>query len=262
MSSPADLAAHNLATHFTWLQSRLPGARIRRDDRLTLADSGLPCDTFNAACAARLDATDAPARVGAALAWFAERAHPFSWWVCPGDTPSSLGAVLCQAGLAPAGGELAMALDLAKADVTAPLPAGLVVERVRTPEALRDFARINAANWSPPDVQVLAFYERAAALLLGPGCPLRLYLGRVDGEPVATAQLTVDADSVGLYNIATLAEWRGRGFGSALTRWPLAEARAEGHRVAILQASDDGAGIYRRIGFQAFGEIVEYQPGR
>jgi ribosomal protein S18 acetylase RimI-like enzyme len=257
-----DAAARNLAVHFTWVQARLAGARVRADDALTLADSGLPCDTFNAACAARLPAAEAPARAREAIAWFGERGHPFAWWCCPGDLPADLPRILADAGLVPAGGELAMALDLGSGAPVPPPAPGLVVERVRTLEALRDFARINAANWSPPDPHVLAFYERAAPILLEPGCPLRLYVGRVDGEAVATSQLTVGGGGVGLYNISTLPAWRRRGFGTVLTCHPLAEARADGHRLAILQASDDGAGVYRRVGFETFGEIVEYHSGR
>ena len=65
---------------------------------------------------------------------------------------------------------------------------------------------------------------------------------------------------VGLYNIATLAAHRRRGYGSALTLAPLLEARRVGVSTAVLQAAPDGVGVYRRIGFEAFGEITEYKP--
>jgi ribosomal protein S18 acetylase RimI-like enzyme len=131
---------------------------------------------------------------------------------------------------------------------------------VETGAELSDFARINAANWSPPDRDVVRFYELAAPILLAPGSPIRLYVGYAGGEAVAASELTVGGGVAGLYGISTLASHRRRGFGTALTLRPLLDARAEGLALAVLQASDAGAGVYRRIGFEEFGGITEYKP--
>ena len=136
----------------------------------------------------------------------------------------------------------------------------LRIERVRTCEQLRAFAGVSAANWSPPDENVIEFYERTATAALRDDSPLRFYLGTRDAVPVATAEMTVSGATAGLYNIATLASARGRGFGSAMTTFPLAEARREGCTTAVLQASADGVGIYRRAGFVEVGTITEYKP--
>jgi len=76
----------------------------------------------------------------------------------------------------------------------------------------------------------------------------------------ATAELTVGGGVVGLYGISTLAAYRRRGYGSALTARPLQDAREAGQHIAILQAAPDGVGVYRRLGFQEFGRIREYKP--
>ena len=67
---------------------------------------------------------------------------------------------------------------------------------------------------------------------------------------------------VGLYSIGTLAAYRRRGFGGALTLRPLLDARAEGHRIGSLQAAPGAVGIYARVGFAPFGEDTEYKPVR
>jgi hypothetical protein len=40
---------------------------------------------------------------------------------------------------------------------------------------------------------------------------------------------------------------------------PLLDARAEGHTLAVLQASADGQGLYARLGFEERGRYTEYQ---
>jgi GNAT superfamily N-acetyltransferase len=263
-ASLADAADAPFVAHAAWAAARTRGMRVLTDPALVLVDSGLACDTFNVVCRARLADEDAPARVRAAVAHFRDVRRPFSWWVGPADRPSSLGARLEDAGLVAAESELAMALGLSSPadalDDGEPAPGGLTIARVRTPDALADFAAVCADNWTPPDPDVPRYFARAARALLAPDCPQRLYVGSVDGVPVATAEATLADGMVGLFNVATRAAWRRRGIGGAMTAHPLREARAEGVRTAVLQASADGAGVYARLGFAAFGTVTEYKP--
>jgi GNAT superfamily N-acetyltransferase len=256
----ADAADGPFVTHATWVPARTPGMQVQADAELVLADSGLPCDTFNMVCRARLDDASAQARVRGAVAHFREARRPFSWWVGPADRPRALGALLEDAGLAPAERELAMAMELSALTADEPAPAALSIVRVRTPAALADFAAVMADNWTPPDPDVPRFYAEGAAALLAPECPQRLYVGHAEGTPVAAVEATIAGSLVGLFNVATRTAWRRRGFGSAMTVHALREARTEGVRTAVLQASADGAHVYARIGFSPFGEVTEYKP--
>ncbi len=260
MEDLAAAADANLVAHAGWVQRRLPGMRVIEEGGLVLVDSGLPCDTFNFVCGARLERAVAPWRAAEAVVYFRDAGRPFSWWVGPADRPRDLGDLLVAEGLAPAEGELAMAADLASLRVGDLSPGGLRIERVRTEDQLRDFARIVAANWTPPDPQVLRFYALAAPVLLRPDAPLRFYVGYLGDVPVAASELTVAGGVVGLYSICTLAAYRRRGFGGALTLRPLLDAREEGHSTGILQAAPGAVGIYTSIGFAPFGEYTEYKP--
>lgn len=199
--------------------------------------------------------------IAAALAHFRGVGRPFSWWVGPADLPADLGARLEAAGLAAAEGELAMSASLETPPPgDADGPGGLTIERVGTPTQLSDFASVNAANWSPPDSNVLRFYAMAAGVLLSRESPFRYFVGRVAAEPVATLELAIGGGVGGIYNVATVERVRRRGFASAMIRRALEEARAAGLRAAVLQASPDGVGIYRRQGFATYGAITEYKP--
>lgn len=258
VSVPTNAADDNLVVHATYAAQQLPGARVVVAKDLVLVDSGLPSDTFNLICRSRLNTRTAEARIGEALEFFARSSHPFSWWLTPGHSPRHLPKLLEQAGLERAESEWAMALPLSDLRPRI-VPVGLEIRRVESAGDLAKYAELTAANWSPPDEQVIRFYASAEAPLLDPDSPRCLYLGLMDGEPVATSELTVGGGVVGLYNISTRPEYRDRGIGSAMTGVPLVEAREAGHTMAILQAAPAGIRIYERLGFRHFGGITEYK---
>jgi GNAT superfamily N-acetyltransferase len=256
----AEAADANLVTHLSWVHRRVEGMRAQEDEELVIVDSGLPCDTFNVVARARLTASTARSRVAAAVAYFQIVSRPFSWWVGPADRPADLGQILLAAGLEAAESELAMAADLEALDETAECPPGLRIERARTPEQVGHYAAINAANWDPPDPDVLRFYEAAVPVLLAADSPLWLYVGYFGDRLVAASELTISGGVAGLYGISTRAPYRRRGFGTAMMIRPLVDARAAGYRTATLQAAPDGVRLYTRLRFTPTGRYTEYKP--
>lgn len=253
-------ADRNFRVHATWAPRRSPGMRVQDDETLMLVDSGLACDTFNLiGCARWPDEAAARTGIAEAIAHFAVVDRPFSWWCGPDDLPHTMGHLLEEAGLEAAEGELAMAMSLDDLPDLGPRVAGLAVHRVETEQELQTFARILAANWSPPDLLVPTFFSRVAPVALEEDAPVRYYLGWLNGEPVATAECTVAEGTAGLYNICTLEAYRGRGIGSVMTYLPLADAQADGCDLAVLQASAQGVGVYARLGFTTFGTVTEYK---
>jgi GNAT superfamily N-acetyltransferase len=82
------------------------------------------------------------------------------------------------------------------------------------------------------------------------------YVGRIGDEVVATA-LGITLDNVtGVFNVATKPEHRGRGHGAALTARVVQDGFAGGAKLAYLQSSAMGHGVYRRLGFRDVEEYV------
>jgi N-acetylglutamate synthase len=84
---------------------------------------------------------------------------------------------------------------------------------------------------------------------------LSYYLGRVDGKDVSTSIGLMLGDSVGIFNVATPPEHRGRGYGAALTVEAARQGFAAGVGLAWLQASAMGLSVYRALGFR---EVEDY----
>jgi ribosomal protein S18 acetylase RimI-like enzyme len=85
------------------------------------------------------------------------------------------------------------------------------------------------------------------------------YVGYVNGEPVATAATVLGGGAVGVYNVATLPDYRRRGYGEAVMRHALEEARREhGTEYSTLQSTPAGYGIYERMGYRAVTTVAVY----
>lgn len=121
---------------------------------------------------------------------------------------------------------------------------GLEIRRVQDAEDLGLFERILIEGYPVPDMD-----PSAAPSFFKPGYlghRAHLYLGLLDGEPVATSGAHVAAGVSHVEFIATLPQFRGRGIGLAMTH---AASVSDPNRPAVLIASDDGRGVYESLGY-------------
>ncbi|GGS81685.1 MULTISPECIES: GNAT family N-acetyltransferase [Streptomyces] len=131
----------------------------------------------------------------------------------------------------------------------------LTFVRVTADEQLRAYADLNSRAYGFP-------LEDGRDGLLGSALwtsEVHAYLGLRDGDPV-TCAATVEADGrLFVVLVATAPEWQRRGYGEAVTRKALYEgARATGLTRATLHATEAGAPVYPRIGFEPNSPVHFY----
>ena len=127
-----------------------------------------------------------------------------------------------------------------------PVPAELRIHEVVDRAGLEVFERTLVEGYPVPELQPYEpgrfFDERVL------GGPTRLWVGHVDGQPVAAAAGHVAAGVNSVEMVATLAHARGRGYGGAVT-W--AATTGDASLPAVLFASDLGRPVYERLGYTA-----------
>ncbi|HEV2356314.1 MAG TPA: GNAT family N-acetyltransferase [bacterium] len=236
---------------------RQAGGAVHEDPRLTWVSTGTPLRFYNGVVRTRLASRDADREIESVVSRFRERGWLMVWWVMPSSRPPDLAPRLAAHEFALRNRDLAMAADLAALSGTAPVPAGVTVERVRTREALEDWVRAFGAGFGVPD-EALAQYSKLPLSVAPADSAFRYYLARADGAPVATALWYPAADAAVIDEVATIPAMRRRGIGTAITSAALRDARATGYHTAVLVASEAGAGVYRRIGFASYGPRYIY----
>jgi ribosomal protein S18 acetylase RimI-like enzyme len=232
-----------------------PWARVRVDPDVIHGTTGIPLPVFNGATNARFEATTADERIEAVLEPFRRERIDMTWWVGPTSTPDDLVDRLVAHGLVVDERVPVMGRSL-EGLVAGSLRPGLEIELVVDGAGFHAATEVMKAGFGmPPDVAP-EIEARYADYAIGPRAIQRVYLARQDGVAVATALGFVVDGVVGIYNVATRPEHRGRGAGSAVTAAALADAASHGAVAAILESSAMGRSLYERLGFRAIGSVT------
>jgi ribosomal protein S18 acetylase RimI-like enzyme len=180
----------------------------------------------------------------------------FTWWMEPPLKPSDWEPVLTKHGFGYSDSTPGMAVELQALKEPAETVPGLEVRVVADKESLHDWVKVFVNGYGLPSNWKDIVYN--LWLALGIGFPMRNYLAYLNGEPVATSTVFYGGGVAGIYCVATLPEARGKGIGAAVTLKPLHNARELGYAIGVLQSSELGFNVYKRLGFRHLCQIENF----
>jgi ribosomal protein S18 acetylase RimI-like enzyme len=243
----------NLFRHF----GRSNPAEHFEDSQFTRWYTPLPHPWFNGVLSSNLPKDDDGSFIAETISYFRNKGvNTFTWWLEPHVKPSNWESVLSNYGFGFSNATPGMAVDLHELSEPIPILAGFEIREVKDEESLRTWANVFVNGYGlPPDWASITFN---LWMQLGLDYPLRNYLGYLHGEPVSTSSIFYGGGAAGIYCVATLPEARGKGIGAAITLHPLQAARERGYRVGVLQSSEMGFNVYKKLGFRHLCQIENF----
>ena len=196
-------------------------------------------------------------RVAEAARFFKSRTPRWSFWLCEDyldahDLRRSR-ATLSDFGLRPISHPPGM-LATALLPPTRPLPE-LQVEAVDTASHQRSFAEITALAFEIPYPTAHTVYAEPRAWL----GDYKGFVGIAEGRVVAIVAVVGTEAAIGIYSLATHPWHRKKGYGEALLRAVITRTQQrKDTRKIILQSSEDGYSLYRRMGFRDVTRFTVY----
>jgi hypothetical protein len=138
-------------------------------------------------------------------------------------------------------------------------PPELELVPVSTPAEVYEFEAVSVRGFGGEDDTIEPGTYHSPAVLADDA--MKMFIGRVGGRAVAAAMGYRTDSVVGVFGVTTVESARRRGYGTAVTR---AAMLTETGLPAVLAPSEQGEGLYRRLGFDRVGELtiwVKADPG-
>jgi GNAT superfamily N-acetyltransferase len=241
-----------------------PQAQFHNEPEIAWLHSGIPLAEYNGVVRAQLwsgrSADEVAEVVAATVRSCAIPRVGMSWYISPSTQPANLGEFLQAYGFHLSGTAPGMAIDLAADEVSAGTPMNPALEIVRVSSATlsRQWVDVIVDSFQESETVRQARYAGQAALGWAEESALQRFLVLLEGEPVATAALFLDAGIAGFYEVVTVPQQRRRGLATSVMLATIDTARQRGYRIGVLQASPMGEPVYHRLGFRELCRFSHY----
>ncbi len=245
----------NMCDFFRHLGRSSPAESLE-NEQFTRWYAPLPHPWFNGVLSSHLPNGDDPFITGS-INYFREKGvNMFTWWLEPHLRPSDWESVLSRYGFGFSNDTPGMAVDLHEMNDSTQSPDGFEIRAVVDEESMRIWANVFVHGYGlPPAWESITF---DLWMHLGLDLPIRNYLGFLNGKPVSTSTVFYGGGAAGIYCVSTLSEARGKGIGTAITLKPLLDAHEMGYRIGVLQSSEMGFNVYKKLGFRHLCQIENF----
>jgi len=186
------------------------------------------------------------------------------WIITPHSTPSNIFNLLESNNVQiPKGGSPGMVYDLRNLTEDhwneALSRSKVQVTKVDSNSSLKLWRKVFQEGYSLSDSLTEIFLN----LFLISGSSIFIhYLATINEKPVSISSILYSNGVAGVFNVATIPDYRGKGIGTTVTLAPLMDAKKRGYEIAWLESSEMGENCYKRIGFQEYWKNFQciYSP--
>jgi GNAT superfamily N-acetyltransferase len=248
----------NLRQSFRILAEQRPHAEVTELEGVSIASLGVAFQMFNAAFLnSRVTGRDdLEARLTRAQSVFGAQQRPWSFWICEDWLAWPARRALVSAcekfGLRAVAEMPGMAADSLREPRR--VSSRIEIVHARDSRTMTDFRIIGSLCFHVPPTWFGEVFDD-----IMPARDFVCWVGYSAGLPVATAATVVSHGAIGVYNVATLPDERGKGYAEAITRHAIAEAAHQsGLNRVILQATAQGERLYKRLGFREVSRLVVF----
>ncbi len=249
----------NLRQSFRVLAKGRPRADVTELEGVSIASLGAAFQMFNAAFLNSRVAgrQDLEGRLAGAQAIFRARELSWAFWLCEDWLAWPTRHVLLRScegfglrAVAEMPGMVADGLREPKKILRSPLK----IMRAADPRTMEDFRTVGSLCFHVPPSWFREVFDDSM-----PSREFVCWVGYRDGLPVATSATVVSGGVIGLYNVATIPDERGKGYAEAVTRHAVAQASQQsGVARVILQSTAQGERLYKRLGFREVSRVVVF----
>ncbi|MDM5427973.1 GNAT family N-acetyltransferase [Bacillus mycoides] len=255
------LLIDNFTYKTSYIARQVNGMDVKETKDYITVDCGLPADTFNIITLLNSNVTEGIEKLYKEVECYNQKKFPMSVWFWDDKQEQTIKSELIKLGLKEAEKNIAMVAELKTIHPRINMPVGFTIQKASSSGQIKKFGETlaNLFGTSEEGKNVQAYYNQISSLDLWNSDDMKLYLGLYKGDLVTVGSLVCTKDSVGIYDIATKEEMRGKEFGSTMFNYLLQEAKQLKNTYCVLQASPDGINIYKKSGFQALGQMTVFE---
>ncbi len=234
----------------------LEGAEFIHDSTKIQLVTGMPFAFLNSIANTNFTGSNIEKQIEDTLVPYRTKKVPVLWWIGPNSKPDDLDIYLEDLNFKKGDEPPGMYMNLKKLDLSYKRIPELRVELVQNEKHVEDWVSAFIAGLGGTENQKKHFFKSEMALLQK--SDYVRFIGYWNEEPVTTSALILDENVAGVYLVVTKPDHRGKGLGTAITIAALKNVYERGYQEAILQSSQMGYNIYRRIGFEEYCKFKWY----
>jgi len=258
-----NIRSNEAEAHNCWIEllrhwGRTPSVDILDDETMLRVYLGPTVGGWNCVSHLDVDPEEADERIYEAIRFFRPYNRPFLWYVTPSTRPGDIGDRLIGYGFSHLGDAPGMVAEMTDLPQDHPDPGGFKIEAIEDESGLRQYFEVWALGHKYPPHIVEPFVRLYREIGFDEDRPSRLYLGYVDGDPVATSMVMRVGGTASVWWVTALPEAGQQSLGNLMTVKPLMMAREQGCRLATLFSSSNGFPLYQSLGFREYTKLSYY----